>query len=171
MRRLGLFWAVSGVSILGSAGLLLQTPTAAIAASSGQSCIVSSIHDADTLRADCNGTDTRVRFYCIDAPELAQKPWGQASRDALRARVSKGDTVQVQTVDTDRYGRVVGKVSHDGTELNLWLVQQGRVAVYPAYCKDQRYFDAQAQAKRARLGIWAAPGQHQTPWNYRKEQK
>ncbi|MCK7579936.1 MAG: thermonuclease family protein [Chromatiales bacterium] len=43
---------------------------------------------------------------------------------------------------------------HAGKNLNLALVEAGQAAVYPRYCRDSPYFDAQAQAKADRRGIW-----------------
>jgi endonuclease YncB( thermonuclease family) len=37
-------------------------------------CRVNSIHDGDTLRVTCNGQREQLRLYCIDAPELDQRP-------------------------------------------------------------------------------------------------
>ena len=41
------------------------------------------VHDGDTLHVLC-GQHTRklkIRLYCMDAPELAQAPWGGEARD------------------------------------------------------------------------------------------
>jgi len=107
-------------------------------------------------------------LYCIDAPEIGQKPWGQESRDHLRGLAPQGSAVQIRQLDRDSYGRVVGEVLNGGGDnLNLQMVLAGEAAVYPRYCADERYFQVQAVARAARSGIWARPGLHQTPWKFR----
>ena len=73
--------------------------------------IADSIHDGDTLRVrSSKGEILKVRFSCVDAPELKQ-PLGEESRNYLRSMINEaGSKVKVQIVDTDRYGRSVGEV-------------------------------------------------------------
>jgi endonuclease YncB( thermonuclease family) len=134
-----------------------------------RSCQVSSIHDGDTLRGDCDGANLSVRFYCIDAPEIAQRPWGTESRDHLRAMTPK--TIRLVEHDKDRYGRIVGEIYAGERSLNLAMVEAGQAAVYPAYCKESRFFDAERRARDAGLGIWAKPGDQQQPWEYRRQKR
>ena len=133
-------------------------------------CTVNSIYDGDTMRLTCNGKKMKVRLYCIDAPEMKQRPWGKESRDYLRAITPK----QVRVVEhgKDRYGRIIGEVwTNDGDEvqenLNLAMVWAGRAAVYGRYCGKRSYFEAQKQVKRLGSGIWEKPGLHQMPWEFR----
>jgi micrococcal nuclease len=135
-------------------------------------CSVVRIYDGDTMTLQCSGEEkqTKVRMYCIDAPEMQQKPWGTTARDHLRQIT--GTQVRLVAVDRDRYGRVVGEVfTEQGVNLNLALVEAGQVAVYDAYCKKPEYAQAQARAKVAKKGIWAKGGAHQAPWDWRKENK
>ena len=131
-------------------------------------CQRSSVYDGDTVRANCDGEQTKIRLQCIDTPEMQQRPWGRESRDALRALLPP--TFEMRQVDTDRYGRVVAIVYDpaDNTELNLLMVAKGQAAVYPQYCNDQRYYAAQDKAQAASLGIWSKPGDHQQPWVWRR---
>jgi endonuclease YncB( thermonuclease family) len=111
----------------------------------GSACQVNSVHDADTLRATCNGQKVKIHLYCIDAPEMAQRPWGQESRDYLRRLIPQ--QISIRQRDRDRYGRLVAEVfGHAGKNINLALVEAGQAAVYPRYCRDSPYFDAQKLA-------------------------
>lgn len=139
------------------------------APSDGRTCRVNSIHDGDTLRATCGGEKVKVRFYCIDAPETAQRPWGTESRDHLR-KIAPA-TVTLIEKDRDRYGRIVGEIFAGQQSLNLAMVEVGQAAVYRRYCTDRRYTAAEQRAKSARLGIWSKPGDHQQPWAYRRAQR
>ncbi len=132
-------------------------------------CQVTKVYDGDTVTLQCPGKTekTRVRMYCIDTPEMRQKPWGQKSRDYLRSIV--GEKVRLEEIDTDRYGRTVGIVYNQEVNLNLAQVEAGQAAVYEQYCRRPEYKVAESKAKQASLGIWAQPGLHQTPWIWRKK--
>lgn len=166
--RLTLFWTLTGLSL--AAPWLI----AGIDWSRWQSdpatapvCAVDSIHDGDTMRLRCQSATERIRLYCIDAPEIAQAPWGEASRDALRRMT--GSRVQVHAQTSDHYGRTVAELFDDqGRSLNLAMVEMGHAAVYGRYCQESRFFDAQRRAQSSRLGIWSREGDHQRPWAYRQ---
>ncbi|MDQ7733787.1 thermonuclease family protein [Halomonas sp. SpR1] len=117
------------------------------------------------MTVNCAGQEERVRLYCIDTPEMGQQPWGRQSRDYLR-RITPSQ-VEIVTHDRDRYGRLVGEVLSGNRSLNLAMVEAGQAAVYNRYCSDDRYAPAERQAKAARLGVWAEPGLHQQPWEWR----
>ena len=176
-HRIVPFWIIAGLAIavpwaMADQGWLgdLFRGFRTLTAPPGQTCRVNSIHDGDTLRATCNGEQVQVRFHCIDAPEMAQRPWGRESRDYLR-RITP-PTITLRRLDTDRYGRIVGEVfagadTTAGEPLNLALVRAGQAAVYPQHCRDGRYYAAEERAREAGRGIWARAGDQQRPWNYR----
>ncbi|EXJ13573.1 thermonuclease family protein [Imhoffiella purpurea] len=159
-----MFWIVAGLGIafpwlLGDGFQFFLRPVS--------ECTISSIYDGDTLRATCGGNKkVKVRLYCIDTPEMGQKPWGTESRDYLRRIAPK--TVRLVEHDRDRYGRIVGEVFDGDTSLNLAMVEAGRAAVYPKYCSEARFFAAQGRARAVKRGIWAHPGDQQRPWEWRQ---
>jgi len=134
-------------------------------------CEVLKVYDGDTMTLQCSGQSekTRVRMYCIDTPEMKQAPWGTEARDYLRTITGK--TVKLVEVDKDRYGRIVGELYSGETNLNLAQVQAGKAAVYDAYCKKPEYKVAEKEAKQNQLGIWSQTGLHQTPWEWRKQER
>jgi endonuclease YncB( thermonuclease family) len=142
-----------------------------LSASAENECEVVKISDGDTITLKCPGKseNVRVRMYCIDTPESKQEPWGTQARKHLQSIISK--TVHLIEMDKDRYGRIVGEVYSGSTNLNLAQVKAGQAAVYQAYCKKAEYFAAEKDAKEAKLGIWATPGIHQTPWRWRQQQR
>lgn len=77
-QRLSLFWLASIIGLV-----LPWLPSCETTAS--RTCTVNSIYDGDTMRLTCGGERLKVRLYCIDAPEMGQKPWGKQSRDYLRS--------------------------------------------------------------------------------------
>lgn len=136
---------------------------------SSEACTLTKIHDGDTANATCRGKPVKIRLYCIDAPEISQKPWGHKSRDYLREMTPQRFTLRQH--EKDRYGRTVGELFYGSRSLNLAMVMAGQAAVYPQYCDESRFFAAQKSAKAARRGIWAKPGLHQRPWEYRAKQR
>lgn len=147
-------------------GILAAVISASVQAR--ESCTVDHCHDGDTCTLVCAGERVKVRLHCIDAPEMAQAPWGAQSRDYLRERATIGATVDLVSVTRDKYGRTVGVLLRDGVNLNLNQVQSGWAAVYPKYCAEPVYYQAQEDAERARRGIWQVDGQQQRPWDWRR---
>ena len=130
-------------------------------------CDVVAVTDGDTLRMKCDGAKVKVRLYCIDAPETDQDPWGETARAQLVGTVT--GRVQVVVKAVDRYRRPVVEIrGQDGTSPGLALVTAGVAAVYPRYCTDQAYLEAEASARAAGAGIWSTPGLQQTPWVWRR---
>lgn len=73
---------------------------------------VSAVHDGDTFTIKTATSQQKVRLAGIDAPELDQ-PFGVESRGYLR-KVVLHKLVSIETVKNDKYGRVIGKLTHDG---------------------------------------------------------
>ena len=88
---------------------------------------VKRIADGDTITVvNGRGANTKVRFACIDAAEVAhtkqekesnnpidldQFKWGRLARNRLTELIHQGaDRVSLTLVDTDRYGRSVAEV-------------------------------------------------------------
>ena len=157
-NRLRLFWLIAVIALI--APWLRSADTGA-----AERCRVNSVYDGDTLRATCDAEQVKLRFYCIDTPEIKQAPWGRQSRDYLRSITP--ETVSIIRHDKDRYGRIVAEVMDGQTNLNLAMVLAGQAAVYPRYCHNQAYYTAQQQAQSAQRGIWSQPGLQQTPWQWR----
>jgi endonuclease YncB( thermonuclease family) len=52
--------------------------------------------------------------------------------------------------------------------VNAAMVQRGAAWAYRDYLRDPRLIAVEAQAKSARVGLWALPaGQRLPPWEYR----
>lgn len=135
----------------------------------GELCDVESVYDGDTAWVVCNGQREKLRLYCIDAPEMQQKPWGKQSRDHLRSII--GDTVSVERVDTDRYGRTVARIWADDMDLNGRMIRDGWAVVYPKYCplSERTYRSQEVLAQYHSNGVWSADGVQSRPWAWRKK--
>jgi len=132
---------------------------------------VVSVGDGDTIRAKMQGQTVTIRLGCIDAPEMAQNSFGGQARDRLQQLVA-GQTVQVRSIDRDRYGRTVAELFLAGQSVNLRLVAEGLAVVYPQYLSgcaatQNQYLQAESQAKQQRLGFWNQVNPVM-PWDFRR---
>ncbi len=114
----------------------------------------------------------KIRLAGIDAPELKQ-PYGAESRSLLREAVLD-KSVLVETSRNDKDGRVIGKVTVDGQDINLKQIQLGGAWVYRAYLKELSkedrvfYIEAEAQSKAIAAGLWKDSNAIE-PWIWRKK--
>ena len=122
------------------------------------------IMDGDTIDVLVHRQPVRVRLAQIDAPEK-QQAFGTRSRQALAELVFR-QTVTVDEVGRDRYGRVIGTVYLSGMDVNAQMVRDGMAWVYRQYAKDSVLFELERQAQADKRGLWADPDPV-APWEYR----
>lgn len=125
--------------------------------------------DTFTLLPAGDAEPERVRLHGIDAPERDQ-PHGSAAGTAL-AELVEGHTLQVEVVERDNYGRLVGRVWIDDLDINLAMVTAGHAWWYEYYAQERRDLElAEEEARRARRGLWQ---QHDAiaPWDWRRAQR
>jgi endonuclease YncB( thermonuclease family) len=133
-----------------------------------------SVRDGDSINVtNADGVEVNIRLYGIDAPE-AKQAFGPQAKKRLGQLVSR-KSVDIENVDTDRYGRTVALVRlKDGTLVNGEMVRSGLGWVYEQYCQRQdlcaRLRQSQAEARRAGRGLWADP-QPVPPWEWRRLHK
>ena len=149
---------------------LAALPLALLLTLPAQAATVLSVGDGDTLRVDDRGKRLTIRLACIDAPEMAQGPYGQQSRALLANLAPVGSDVTLKVVDTDRYGRTVAEISRGGQSLNLRMVRRGQAFAYRQYlsnCDPTAYLRAERGAEVDRYGVWSVAGGIQRPWDFR----
>jgi hypothetical protein len=73
--------------------------------------------------------------------------------------------VRCQEEDRDRYGRIVAIYQANGREINAELIRQGWALEYKQY-SDGRYANEEAEARKAKRGLWA--GNFVEPWDWRR---
>jgi endonuclease YncB( thermonuclease family) len=130
---------------------------------------VIAVTDADTIKILVKRTQHTIRLAHIDAPER-QQPYGTAARQALADLVFQ-QSVTVVTLEKDRYGRWVGVIIlPDGRSVNHHLVWAGYAWWYDDYSDDPVFGALQAQARLAKVGLWAADDP-MSPWEWRKREK
>jgi len=125
--------------------------------------------DGDTLDVLISGSrNIRIRLSEIDAPEKSQA-FGQVAKQSLSDLVF-GKMVTVRVIDTDRYGRSIGRVFVSTTDVNLTQVQRGLAWAYERYVTDARVTAAEKQARARQVGLWSDP-KPTPPWLYRRGDK
>lgn len=129
------------------------------------------VSDGDTITVMHEDKGEKVRLYGIDCPEKGQA-FGQKAKRFTSDMVF-GKVVEVEPLDTDRYGRTVGFVFTGGKCLNVETIRSGFAWVYPEYCPakyKQPWGLLEAHARESRAGLWADPSPV-APWAWRSEQK
>lgn len=133
------------------------------------------VADGDTITIlDEQKTRHKIRLMGIDAPEKGQ-PYGDASKRSL-SDLAFGQLVVVDYNKRDRYGRVVGKVTRNGKDLNVEQVRRGVAWHYKTYQNEQEiddrslYAQEEYLAQRDRRGLWADK-EPVAPWDYRRAKR
>lgn len=136
---------------------------------------VVAVADGDTLTVlDSSSRQHRIRLSGIDAPESGQ-PFGRRSKQSLSSMVY-GKRVSVEWHKADRYGRILGKVLFEGTDVNRAQILAGMAWYYRQYAKELPLVDrvsyavTESDARKARAGLWA-DDLPVAPWQWRRESK
>jgi micrococcal nuclease len=131
---------------------------------------VARLSDGDSLH--CEGGE-RVRLLLIDAPELAQSPWGDSARAALGRLLRRGQALRLEfdVRRRDDFGRLLGYAwLEDGRMVNEEMARAG-YAVLLSWPPNVRHVDrvraAIAEARGARRGLWATSAFDCRPADFR----
>lgn len=117
---------------------------------------VTNVSDGDTVDVIRAGEriPIRVRLEGIDAPERGES---LSERARTFARVLLFDQqVRVAGRDVDRYGRLVARLVVRNRDASVELVSAGLACHYTYYSSDPVLAKAQAEARLAARGFWAA---------------
>ena len=127
--------------------------------------VITAVSDGDTATAVVEGRSLRLRLARIDAPEHRQA-WGQRAEQSLRQLVWKKQ-VHIEWREVDRNGRPIVTMTVDGLDVSEEQVRRGMAWVYRAYSKDPQLLRLEADAREARLGLWA-DATPVPPWEWRR---
>lgn len=123
------------------------------------------VFDGDTIEVLQEKKPVRIRLANIDAPEKRQA-FGRWSMNQLKGLVA-AQPVTVTYAQTDRYGRIIGRVfTTNGTEASRFMVKSGAAWVYERYNTDKALPALQREAQEQKRGLWAG-SQPVPPWNWR----
>lgn len=130
------------------------------------------VTDGDTITVLRDGHDQiKIRLYGIDAPESGQ-PFGKAAKQSLASKVY-GQSVEVEVMDKDRYGRTVARIFVEGDDVNAAQLRSGHAWLYRQYCKDWvcgEWARLEAEARSSEAGLWA-DNDPTPPWQWRRDEK
>lgn len=128
---------------------------------------VISITDGDTVTVLTNTNEqVKIRVYGIDCPEKKQA-FGTKAKQFLSSLIF-GQTVTVQPLGKDLYGRTIAKIAYEGRDIGLTMIQYGYAWWYQQYAmKEIDYKKAQAKAREQQLGLWQDANPVE-PWKFRK---
>ena len=127
--------------------------------------VVTGISDGDTAKVELDGKSVRLRLARIDAPEH-QQAWGNRSEQSLRELVYK-KLVRIEWREVDRNGRPIVTMTVGGMDVSTEQVRRGMAWVYRAYSMDPELLRLEANAREAKLGLWADPSPV-PPWEWRR---
>ena len=84
-------------------------------------------------------------------------------------------SIEVKDYGTDRYGRILGVVYLDDTDVNLEMIKAGLAEVYrgrqPKGLNVTPYREAEKVARMAGTGMWSLGDKYVSPKVWRKEQR
>lgn len=134
-------------------------------------CVLSFVTDGDSVRC-ADGRE--IRLLSIDAPEMAQEPWGARARDEL-LRVAPTNTVlgvEYDAVRVDTFDRDLAYLFLPGGDmLNEHMVASGYALAF-IIPPNLRYADrieaAEAAASTEGRGLWAEWGFTCRPADFRR---
>ena len=130
---------------------------------------VSHVSDGDTIHIVANNKKYKIRFYGIDTPEKTQE-YGLEAKEFVYKRIAN-KIVKVRVMDTDSYGRKVGKIYYNGKYLNKEIVKNGYAWWYKYYAENDKGLErAEKYAKTNELGLWKSSNPI-APWSYRRMTK
>lgn len=116
----------------------------------------------------------RIRLSGIDAPEMKQAFGSEAKR--VLGQLAFRYPASVSGGKRDRNGRLVGKITVHGLDVNLQMVRLGYAWHFKKYEKEQPpedrvlYAQAEVAARARRAGLWVEKNPL-APWDFRAEHR
>lgn len=134
--------------------------------SKGVRAHVISLADGDSFSARVDGKIVKVRIHAIDAPEKGM-PFYKVSKEYL-AKLCGNQTVTLQVVEKDRYGRLVSKVKlADGRDVASVMIKNGFAWHYKHYSNDPKLAALEKAARAKKVGLWR-DSNPTPPWKMRE---
>ena len=128
--------------------------------------IITYVYDGDTVKVLDNNVEYKLRISDIDAPEKTQS-YGLKSRRALM-QLCLGANIHAAVSGMDKYQRHLGKLTCNGQDASLFMLQNGHAWFNSRYSLDGTLLAAEQEARRNKRGLWANK-QQTPPWVWRHE--
>lgn len=139
------------------------------------------VHDGDTVTVVKDSflgilaKKEKIRLIGIDAPEIAQEPWGRRAKNHLRKLIRESDwqvKIELDVQQRDKYGRVLAYLwDKNGNMINYLMIRNGYAMVYtipPNVKYAELFLQAQSLARDEKKGIWGKEGLTEKPSDWRK---
>ena len=134
------------------------------------------VHDGDTATLKrTDGVRIKIRFYGVDAPELATRDWPEQAHAREAARFMQNllldQRVSVRLTGERTYDRLVGEIFIDGRSAPRELLRAGHGWWNERYAaRDSDLERLQQAARVARRGLWQAT-EPEPPWVFRSRHR
>ncbi|HUG75218.1 MAG TPA: lamin tail domain-containing protein [Acidimicrobiia bacterium] len=121
---------------------------------SRDAAVLGAVLDGDSLTVRISGEDEELRLLGINAPER-DECWADEARAALADAID-GAALVIEGDERDRFGRRLGYLSADGTDVAGLLIHDGHaIAMSSAHPRRDDYIDLEWRAFTAERGMWA----------------
>ena len=135
--------------------------TSAGIAASPETGTVVGVSDGDTVTIlTATKERVKVRLAEIDAPE---------SKQSL-SEICFGKQAFFSRGNSDRYGRVISRISCNGIDAQAHQVKNGMAWVYEKYASDKKLYGFERDARSQKKGLWSESNPV-PPWEFRREGK
>jgi endonuclease YncB( thermonuclease family) len=155
-----------------------------------KTAVVKAVHDGDSIKVQFeDGEVSWIRLYGCDAPEVISnhvtkdQPHGRESGNELR-KLIKGQTVEVETLFRDQYGRMICKVNllkeELGSDLQKIDLTKLLISEGLAWWLEEPKMDSTVKtelkslheyAKGKMLGLWSRQGRKLRPSTWRSRNR
>ena len=134
------------------------------------------VYDGDTVLVAGAGQRQVVRLLGIDAPETSKAPGEPGQPYSRKARQHLADLVLNRSVNLlaygeDRYQRTLAVLFNGQEDINHAMIQAGLAEVYrgrtPEGFDKAPYLASEAQARRARRGMWRQGDAYRSPMKWK----
>ncbi|MCF8104392.1 MAG: thermonuclease family protein [Desulfohalobiaceae bacterium] len=131
---------------------------------------VVALKDARALVVEQNGRQSTVTLYAMRVPQM-DEPFGEEAYAFSRALIL-GRSVEVEPQSSRKKGALV-YAEGESESVNAKLLRQGWGWIEDAYCEKAvlcgRLNKVQAEAERAKRGIWSEIPEDTPPWRWLRE--
>ena len=138
---------------------------------------VTRVYDGDTIKAEADGAEVKVRLVGIDAPETCEEkkelsqPYSEKARKYL-ADLLLNKIVVIKDYGLEGYDMYLGAIFLNSKNINLEMVRAGLAEVRNDKSQIdldlKPFLEAEEQARADRKGMWVQGDSYVSPNNWRK---
>jgi endonuclease YncB( thermonuclease family) len=131
------------------------------------------VYDGNTVKVMGQGKTLRVRLVGIDAPERGQPYHAESGKHLADLVLDR--FVTLRDFNTGSSRRLLGEIFLKDVNINLEMLSAGLAEVYRGDITKEldirAYFDAEAEARKAEVGVWSLGKRYVSPSVWRKARK